>query len=190
MQMKMKVGIGLMALGAGVWVAWSAWTRTRRVDPVDIPVSIAVGQSTAQSFTLNYDGLYLVEIVADTPNASWLEAFGAEWSLGSGGVEVAKGSTAEAHSAPSGSAGRARVIGEFSGRAGKSYQLQVKATTTALRDARARNARLRVAVSGLAKENLQAASVLVFAIMFICELFGMVLIAVGLWGKKVTAQPV
>ena len=172
-----------MALGVGVWVAWSAWTRTRKVEPVDVPVTVAAGHSQAQSFKLNYDGRYLVEITADAPDNSGLEAIGAEWSLWSCGQEVAKGNNAEAHSAPGGSAGSERVIGEFNGRAGQSYELQVK-FTTASPDTQIRNTRLRVAVSGLARENLQAASVLVFSMMFICELFGMVLVGVSLWGRR------
>jgi len=38
-------------------------------------------------------------------------------------------------------------------------------------------------VSGLAKENLDAASVLLFSIVFICELFGLILVGVGISGK-------
>ena len=183
MQMKIKVGIGLMALGVGVWAAWSAWTRTRTVNPVDVPVTIAAGQSAAASFKLNYDGLYLIEIAAREADSSRLGEVGAEWSLWTGRQEIQRGSTADAHSAPSGSVGTARVIGEFNGRAGQSYELQVRFASDAppLQEAKPR---LKVAVSGLAQENLQAASVLVFSTMFICELFGMILMGIGIWGRR------
>jgi len=59
----------------------------------------------------------------------------------------------------------------------------VKFTADA-KDLQGANPRLRVAVSGLARENLQAASVLVFSTMFICELFGAILVGVGLWGAR------
>jgi hypothetical protein len=75
------------------------------------------------------------------------------------------------------------VIGEFNGRAGQSYELRVMFTADAA-GLEAAKPRLRVAVSGLARENLQAASVLVFSMMFICEMFGMILVGVGRWGKR------
>ena len=172
-----------MGLGVGVWAAWNGWTRTRRVDPVDVGVNVAAGQSVAEKFKLNYDGLYLIEIAAEGAAEAPLEAVGAEWTVWSCGREVKKGSTAEAHSAPGGSNGAARVIGDFNGRAGQSYELEVKFTADA-KDLQGANPRLRVAVSGLARENLQAASVLVFSTMFICELFGAILVGVGLWGAR------
>jgi hypothetical protein len=180
-----KAGIGLMALGVGVWAAGSGWTRTRKVEPVDVPVKVAAGQSVEESFKLNYDGLYLIEIAAEKADAAneQIETVGAEWTVWSCGQEVKKGSTAEAHSAAGSGGGIARVIGEFNGRAGQSYELRVVFTAEAP-GLEAGKARLRVAVSGLARENLQAASVLVFSMMFICEMFGMILVGVGSWGRK------
>jgi len=183
MQTKLKVGVGLMALGVGVWAAWSGWTGTRKVDPVDVGVNVTAGQSVEEKFKLNYDGLYLIEIAAERAEEVPLKAVGAEWTVWSCGQEVKRGSTAEAHSAPGGSGGSARVIGDFTGRAGQSYELQV-AFTAGARELEVAKPRLKVAVSGLARENLQAASVLVFSTMFICELFGMILVGVGLWGPR------
>jgi hypothetical protein len=183
--MKMKVGMGLMALGVGVWAAWSGWTRTRTVEPLDVRVTVVAGQSVEEKFKLNYDGLYLIEITAKGASLAdmALGKIDAEWTLWSCGQEVKRGTTAEAHSAPGGSGGAARVIGEFNGRAGQSYELDVKFGAVA-RDLQGAKPRLRVAVSGLARENLAAASVLVFSTMFICELFGIILVGVGMWGQK------
>ena len=188
MQMKMKLGIGLMALGVGVWAGWSAWTRTRRIEPVNVPVRLAAGQSIDLRFTLNYDGLYLIEIGPEKTGSTeaQLGTLSAEWTVSSGGQEVKRGNTAEAHSAP-GDAEAARVIGEFNGRAGQTYELQVGFTTDAP-EPWAGKARLKVGVSGLARENLQAESALVFSTMFICELFGIVLVGVGLWGRRTRAS--
>jgi hypothetical protein len=185
MQMKMKFGIGLMMLGVGVWVAWRGWARTRTVDPVNVAVVVAAGQSVNENLKLNYDGLYLIEIAAEKreTSATQLGAIGAEWSLWSCGREVKTGSTAESHSAPAHSGGVARVIGEFAGRARQSYELQVKFTSDA-RELQAAAPRLKVVVSGLARENLQAAGVLVFSTVFICEMFGMILVGVGVWGRR------
>jgi len=181
-----KVGVGLMALGVGVWVAWSAWTRTRKVEPLDVEMNVAAGQTAAQTFKLNYDGLYLIELSSKGAGEAQLAAIDADWSLWSCGQEVKKGSTNEAHSAPGGSR-NARVIGDFNGRAGQSYELQFTAGASGLRNPRPR---LRVVVSGLAQENLQAANVLVFSTMFICELFGMILVGIGIWGKRAAGEVV
>ena len=183
-----KVGIGLIALGVGVWAGWSGWMRTRNVEPLDVEVNVAAEQAEAKSFQLNYDGLYLIELSAEGAGEAQLAAIGAEWSLWSCGPEVKKGSTNEAHSAPGGSR-NSRVIGDFNGRAGQNYELQVHFTSEApgLRNARPR---LKVVVSGLAKENLQAANVLVFSTMFICELFGIILVGIGIWGRRSAKEAV
>jgi hypothetical protein len=185
MQMKMKFGIGLMAVGVALWVAWSGWTRTRKIHPLDVPVMVGNGREVTENFKLNYDGLYLIEVAAERAAAAnaQMGTLGAEWSLWSCGQEVKRGSTAEAHSAPANSRGVARVIGEFTGRAGQSYQLQVKFTSDA-QGLQTANATLQVLVSGLARENLQAASVLVFSMMFVCEMFGIILVGVSLAGRK------
>jgi len=183
MQMKVKAGLGLMALGVGVWAAWDAWTRTRTMVPLQVPVRVMAGHSVDHSFTVNYDGLYLIEIAAIGAHQGQLAQIDAEWTLWNCGQEVKRGSTAEAHSAPGESGGAARVIGDFHGRAGENYQLQVRFTEDAPRML-AGNARLRVEVSGLARENLQAANVLVFSTMFICELFGVILVGVGIWERR------
>jgi len=185
MPMKMKFGIGLTALGVAVWAAWSGWTRTRKMQPVDVPVMVAEDRWATESFKLNYDGLYLIEVAAEKTSAATAQiaTLGAEWSLWSCGLEVQRGSTAQAHSAPANSSGLARVIGEFAGRAGQSYELQVKFTSVA-QGLQAANPTLQVLVSGLAQENLQAASVLVFSMVFICEMFGLILVGVSLAGRN------
>lgn len=181
-----KVGVGLMALGVGVSASWSAWTRTRKIEPLDVEVKVAAGQSVAKGFKLNYDGLYLIELSAERAGEAQLAAIDAEWGLWSCGQEVKKGSTNEVHSAPGGSRD-SRVIGDFNGRAGQSYELQVKFNSEAPGLGQSRP-RLKVVVSGLARENLQAANVLAFSTMFICELFGMVLVGIGIWGRRAAGE--
>ncbi|HTP69233.1 MAG TPA: hypothetical protein VMJ35_10055 [Dongiaceae bacterium] len=186
----MKIGMGLMALGVGVWSAWMGWTRTRKMDPIDLPVEAASGQSVAQSFRLNYDGLYLVEVVTDKAGATErLRSLEADWSVWSGGRKVSQGDTGEPHSAPAQRAESLKVLGEFNGRAGQSYELRVRFTKD-VKELEAVRPRLKVAVSGLAKENLDAASVLLFSIVFICELFGSILLGIGIWGKAQSHSPV
>lgn len=185
----MKFGFGLIAAGVAVWMAWGEWTRTRKIHPVDVPVTAGNARGTTASFKLNYDGLYLIEVAAKNTAAAneQIATLGAEWSLWSRGQELRRGSTAEAHNAPAQGGGLARVIGEFTGRAGQSYQLQVKFTSD-VRGLQTSHATLQVLASGLARENLQAAGVLVFSMMFICEMFGMILVGLSLAGRKAAAK--
>jgi hypothetical protein len=185
MHLKTKIGFGLIAAGVAVWMAWGQWARTRKIHPVEVPVTVGNGQGTTASFKLNYDGLYLIEVAAKNPAAAnaQMATLAAEWSLWSRGQELSRGSTTEAHSAPAQSGGLARVIGEFTGTAGQSYQLQVKFTSD-VRGLQTAQATLQVLASGLARENLQATGVLVFSMMFICEMFGMILVGLSLAETK------
>src|SRR3974390_671682 len=182
--MKMKIGIGLMARGAGVGTAWAGWTRRRWMDPVDEPISVAAGQSLKQSFRLNYDGLYLIELTVDPSGSGDKEAAetGAEWVLRGGTREIARGVAPEGVGGPDESKSFTRVIGQFLGQARKEYSLEIKFSRD-MRSLQGAKPRLKVMVSGLAKENLDAASVLLFSIVFICELFGLILVGVGISGK-------
>lgn len=180
--MHIRIGLTLMLLGVVLFGGWKVWTRTRRIDPVDMPLTVAAGPIATRNFLLNYDGHYLIEITAEktAPAEAGLANLGAEWSVWSGGREVSRGTTEEVHSAPGKSAELTRVIGEFNGRAGQSYELRVRFTKDA---PELQMARLRVVVSGLAKENLSASSVLLFSIVFICQFFGLILVGVGIWGR-------
>ena len=65
MQLKTKFGLGLVGLGISVAAAWGFWSRTRKLVPVDRPVSPLAGQSVTSDFTLNFDGLYLIQMEAN-----------------------------------------------------------------------------------------------------------------------------
>ncbi len=201
MQLKTKFGIALLALGAGIFAAWSLWTKTRSFVPVDVPISLAAGQTITSEFKPNFDGLYFIEIEAektipldtlhclmgveadavhckDIPSA-----IGAAWILSSNGRELIRGSSLELHSAPAQSGAIARVIGEFQGKAGQRYKLQVTFTTDGRNLAEA-HPRLKVGVASIAYEDIQAASVLVFSTTFICVLFGVVLLSIAYFAKR------
>jgi len=90
----------------------------------------------------------------------------------SAGQEIRRGSTEEQHSAPAGGNRVSREIGEFHGGAGHSYTLLITFT----RDGSALNAahpHLKVAISGIARSAMQAASVLAVSAAFICIMFGL-----------------
>jgi hypothetical protein len=199
-QLKSKFGLGLVVLGIGVAAAWNMWTRTRNLVPVDLPVSLAVGQSVTSNFTLNFDGLYLIQVEAQpvlSPDqlhcllgvdadpvkcGSTQPVLGANWVLSSAGQEIRRGSSEEQHSAPAGGNTVSREIGEFHAEAGHSYSLLVTFT----RDGSALHAahpHLKVAISGIARSDMQAASVLAVSAAFICIMFGLVLLAIALYAS-------
>jgi hypothetical protein len=201
MQLKTKSGFGLVVLGIGVFAAWSLWTKTRNVVPVDVPISMAAGTTIRSEFKLNFDGLYLIEIGAEKaipldrlrclmavePDATRCKgippAIGATWILSSDGQEISRGNSQEMHSAPVQSDYVARVIGEFQGRAGRRYKLQVVFTSDG-RSLAGAHPRLKVGVSGIAFEDMQAAGGLILSITFICILFGAVLMLIAFFAKR------
>lgn len=201
MQVKTKFGMALVVLGIAIFAAWSWWTKTRNFVPVNLPVSLATGQTVTSVFKLNFDGLYLIEIEAaktvpldrlhclmdveaDAARCKDIPpAIGAAWTLSSRGQVVGHGSSLELHSAPVQSEGVTRVIGEFQGKAGQEYELQVTFTADGARLAQA-HPRLKMAVADIAHTDLQAANVLVLSTTFIFLLFGVILLAVACFAKR------
>jgi len=204
MQLKAKFGLALVALGISVAAAWTLWNRTRDLVPVDRPVLLIAGQSVRSNFILNFGGLYLIQIEAQpaTPPdqarcllgvdsdprtcGSLQPVLAADWILSRDGREVRRGSSGEQHSAPAGNT-VSREIGEFHGEAGHPYTLLVSFT----RDAPVLNAthpHLKVAVSGIARSDMQAAGVLAFSASFICILFGFVLLAIAVFAPPASPE--
>jgi len=207
MQLRTKFGLGLVALGISIAAAWILWNRTRNFIPVDQPVSPLAGQSVASNCTPNFDGLYLIQVEAqpaippeqlrcllgvdaDPRACGPVEpALGANWVLSTPGQEVRRGSTDEQHSAPTAGNTISREIGEFHGESGHVYTLIVTFT----RDASALNAthpRLKVAISGIARSDMQAASVLAFSASFICILFGLTLLGLAMFAVSTSPERV
>jgi len=202
-QLTTKAGLVLVALGVGIFSAWHWWTKTRNFVPVDIPVSLAANQSITAQFKPNFDGLYLVEIdagrtlppdtlhclmglEADPARCKGLPAaIAANWILSSEGQELKRGSSVELHSVPVESQIVTRVIGDFQGKAGRDYTLQVTFLADGASLAVA-HPRLKVAVASIAYTDLESASVLVFSMAFICGLFGVILLGIALSAKHST----
>jgi hypothetical protein len=193
--LKIKVGLVLVAAGIGIYAGWNLWIKTRRLAPVGMPISWSAGQNVHSEFRLNFSGLYLIEIEAkQTIPADQLHclmgvegnateckgtptAIAATWIVSSEGLETARGSSTEPHSAPTQSIDVARVIGEFQGKAGQSYNLEVAFTSDG-QSLAAAHPRLKVAVASIAYTDLDSEAVLVFSIAFICVLFGVILLAI------------
>jgi len=201
MQLKTKTGLALVAMGIGVFSAWKSWVGTRRFVPLDVAMPLAAGESIAEQFTINYDGLYLIEITAEAnPSVETLHCLlgveadvvrchgtpspiAANWIVSAHGHELRRGSSTELHTVPVQSQQVTRVIGEFPGKAGETYDLEVTFTSDAKQLA-AVNPRMRVAVASIAYTDLESAGALVFAVAFICVMFGGILLGIARHAKR------
>jgi hypothetical protein len=206
MHLKTKTGLALIVLGIGILAAWSWWTRSRNFVPVSMPIAPAAGRSITSAFTLNFDGLYLVEIEAEKtipldalhclmgvekdPEEckSMPSVIAATWALSSEARDIGHGSSQEQFGRPVRTNGVTRVIGEFQGKAGRSYKLEV---TFAAEPAglEAAHPRLKVAVASIAYTDIESAKMLVFSTVFICVLFGVMLLAAALLSKTKQTDP-
>ncbi len=201
-QLKTKAGLVLLLIGFGIFFAWRWWTETRNLAPVDIPIAFGTNQTTSAQFTPNFDALYLIEIQAVNPSSSGADIscfLGTEtessrcqdipdgpvatWILSSGGRELKRGTSAEPHATADPVHSDSRVIGEFQGKAGQPYTLQVSFTLAATALAVARP-HLRVAAASIVYTDLLSAGVLVFSIAFICVLFGAILLGIGYYSSR------
>lgn len=201
MQLKTKFGLVLLASGLAISAAWTLWTKTRKLVPLDVPVSLAAGENLTNEFQLNFDGLYLIEIEAEkTIPLDTLHcligvqagandcreipaALGATWVLSSKGQVIQTGSSLEPHTIPILSTGVARAIGEFQGKGGHEYKLQVTSTADGKSLAPA-HPHLKVTVASIAYTDLQSAGVLVFSITFIFVLFAVVLLSIASFSRQ------
>jgi hypothetical protein len=199
-QLKAKAGLALVAIGIGVFASWKWWSSTRNLVPVNLPMPLTAGERVTASFKLNYDGLYLIEITAEPrlpPEALrcllGVEAdavrckdapspIAADWIVSSDDHGLRRGNSNELHSGPAQSQTVTRVIGEFPGRAGETYNLQVNFAGNAQRLATT-NPRVRLAVASMAYTDLESAGVLVLAAAFVCVMFGAVLLSVAWFAK-------
>jgi hypothetical protein len=210
--MRIKAGIGLIVLGIGVFVGWKLWMNTRSQVPVNVPVSLKLGETIEKEFRSNLDGLYLVEIVvarkdaekyaqkgaqeggrrgalrclmgvAGAQCAGVAPVIGANWVLFHDGQEVRRGNSLEPHSEPTEPGNVVRVIGEFPGEAGHEYRLEVSVTTDGSA-LQAADPRLRVAVSSIIQADFQSANILAFSVSFICVFFGAILLGIGWFAPK------
>lgn len=194
--LKTKAGLLLVAVGIAIYAGWNMWIKTRRLVPLDVPISWSAGQNVYSTFRLNLGAMYLIEIKAEqtippgqlnclmgvegnpTDCKGMPSALDATWTVSCEGVDVARGTSAQPHSTPTQATGITRVIGEFQGKAGQRYDLQVN-FASAGRGLAAAHPRLRVAVASIAYTDLDSEAVLAFSIAFVCVLFGVTLLGIS-----------
>jgi hypothetical protein len=136
-------GISLIAIGISVYGAWILWVQTAINVPIDMPISMAVGQVRTVPFKVNRNRLYTIRIVAkktipfDTLNClldmsierpsqcKQPSVIKANWTLTSDGIIVAQGVS----DTDSGGGWAAdcieREIGYFHSERGRNYLLNV-----------------------------------------------------------------
>ena len=188
-QLKTKAGLVLLLIGVGIFFASRWWTKTRNLARSIYPLLLARTKPRLRSslpistpsissrfghepqffrrghfmFSGYGDRVIAFAGIPDGPVATWI--------LSSGGRELKRGSSAEPHATADPVHSDSRVIGEFQGKAGQPYTLQVSFTLAATALAVARP-HLRVAAASIVYTDLQSAGVLVFSIAFICGLLG------------------
>ncbi|MGB7433865.1 MAG: hypothetical protein WBR26_20810 [Candidatus Acidiferrum sp.] len=206
MQLKTKAGLAVLALGVVIFAVWNHWIKTRRFVPLDIPVTWTAGQTITSEFHLNFDGLYVIEIVADQSiPAEKLHclmdvqanpilckdlpsAIIASWILWNAGKAVMRGDSNMPHSANADTDGISRVIGQFQGKSGQFYNLQLTFASDGASLVPA-HPRLKVTAASIVYTDLQSASVLVFSMVFICVLFGVILLGMSYYiNRRVNAM--
>ncbi len=200
MRLKTKAGLALVLLGISIFAAWRWWSKTRNLVPLDVLVLPLSGQSFTSHVRLNFDALYLIEIEAqhtlppefrdcllgihaDPAKCGETQPIAANWTISSGGHEIAHSDSAAQHAASAESRLATKVLGEFDGKAGSEYKLQIVFTGDAA-GVEAADPHLKVAVASIVYTDLQSAGVLAFSIAFICLLFGGVLLGIACYSKR------
>ncbi|HTQ96735.1 MAG TPA: hypothetical protein VMH89_08010 [Candidatus Acidoferrum sp.] len=205
MTLKTKSGIALVLLGFAIFAAWTGWKRTRNFIPVITPISLVANQTTTNNFTLNFDALYQIGIEAEKSLPPAIlrcrmaieenpanckdapSALAISWTLSSSGQKLKSGNSDDQPKISTDSDKLVRILGEFQGRAGQEYTIQLTSNADGASLASA-NPHLKIAVATIAFTDLQSAGVLVFSMAFICVLFGMILLAIALHASRASTR--
>jgi len=131
-----RVGFLLVLVGIGTYGVWILWRLTRADQPVDVPISMAVGHIRAREFRINQNAPYTIGIEVqktipfDTLNCLLGMAMGrsstalqecpdtpsvvkASWVLTSSGYIVARGSSDDYRSGAWMNGSISRELGHF-----------------------------------------------------------------------------
>lgn len=138
-------GIACVLTGSCVLGGWDLWLQTRTTRPVQMPVSLALGEVTSPEFRVNLPGFYTAEIEAkkttipfDTlncllgmstvtdPKCDRPSAVKATWSLTSGAVVVQTGTSDADHGGAWAQDSIARELGTFRLKKNQAYVLHVQ----------------------------------------------------------------
>jgi hypothetical protein len=195
------LGFIFICVGIASYGGWILWLSTRANRPVIIPISMAVGHVRTQSFKVNRNAIYEVEIEVqktipfDSLNCllgtamartstTWQECpdrpsvVKASWVLTSNGQTVARGSTDTFKSASWGNDSISRVLGQFHSQSGRPYVLDVDilADGTSLGPG---NPHLKVEVSSVVYEDESVETVILFLLTIVPVLIGASLLLVS-----------
>jgi hypothetical protein len=56
------VGFAFVAGAIGLYGIWAIWLATRTDRPIDVPLSLAIGQIRTREFKVNLNAIYIIEI--------------------------------------------------------------------------------------------------------------------------------
>jgi hypothetical protein len=144
------VGLGLILTGIAWFGGWGWWENTRIWKPLDVPVSLSVGQIRTVEFKINVESTYSIGIAVEQ-SLDWEEtrcvlgidqcqgnpsALRASWSISRAGRVTVRGVSDTEQGIFWADEGRGRVLGTFHANSGR-YILEL----SLLQDASRLNAR-------------------------------------------------
>jgi hypothetical protein len=189
-----KAGMILVSVGLATIAARYAWSSTRTWFPVGMPIAMRVGHVRTPEFEVNLDALYNIYVVVQKETLNCLlgvedihperckdvrPVLKASWTVRSGSVVVARGSSDENRGGGWFEEGIDRDIGSFRAKGGRRYMLEVDILVDGtLLDAG--NPRLMVGVDPEYYEGYMITTLFFVTVPAIgCMLVGVVLILVG-----------
>lgn len=198
MRLLTKVGLGFTLAGVAVFAGWAGYLATRHYEPVNMPVSMSVGHVRTKEFRVNIKAPYAIaievrkDIPFDTLNCllgmntpSEKDCTGtpsvvnAEWTLISDGRVVQSGSSADSKGGAWANDTIDRDIGEFDGKPGHIYQVDVNILANGKQLA-AGNPHLTVAVtSDFAEGAMFMSGLIIYPTVGVLLLIGVALLLVS-----------
>ena len=150
MRLLTKVGLGFTLAGVILFAGWAGYLVTRSYEPVNMPVTMPVGHVRTKEFRVNIKAPYEIQIEVkknipfdtlncllgmNTPSGKDCTVtpavVNAQWTLMSDGEIVQHGSSLDSKGGAWTNDTIDRQIGEFDGKPGHKYQLDVDFLTDA-----------------------------------------------------------
>ncbi|MBZ5525606.1 MAG: hypothetical protein LAP21_25570, partial [Acidobacteriia bacterium] len=137
-----QIGIAFILTALALQIGWTCWMKTRTWVPLEVPVSLSLGQIRTGEFKINLAGDYSIEVEAgsglndyyDDP-CGWGPAAGecmstpsvnkASWVLSESGKVVAQGTNDDYHGLRGWTTTTGRILGGFKAKEGEHYVLTV-----------------------------------------------------------------
>jgi len=205
-----KLGLGFSVAGAVLFAGWGGYLATRSYEPVNMPVTMSIGHVQTKKFKVNVKAPYEIGIEVkknipfDTLNCllgmsapSEKDCTGtpsvvnAEWNLIGDGKVVRSGSSADSKGGAWTADTIDRQIGEFDGKPGHRYQIDLNFLSDAKQLA-AGDPHLTVAVTSDFTEGAMFLSALIInpisGVLFLIGLALLLISFITAWWDRRTAR--